>query len=706
MKTWFSLALAALAIYCGGMTLPDSHEPVLTDDNLLTGFVRIDPDDKIPETLPTKAWLWQDGSDLVVHFEATIDATFTKGELSVKDEGTQADFLRVQLITVPDAYYAYYYAAYPRGNLLDGVRNTNMNVDSSWDSKYSYTSDYSGDLWQVTMRIPLPELRFKQEEPYRWKIILTRYHHQSEQFFSLPYSNVKDGKDYFLTGQDIVLETPVRYKLDISVKPYFVKSYDLIERTASYDPENIGLDIALNPGQRTRIKLSLNPDFSDIPMDSAQDTYNSIYPPYYSENRFFFTEDIDAFGLSEELFYTRNIVQPRFAFKATGNSKALNWGALGAFDKELMDGELQVNRDDYFQVLSLNPDWRRFKMSNAVISRVNDGYYNHVFNNTMDLEFIPRLSLYTNISLSALKNDAWGMAEPLTGYNASVGLNATPGDFDISVGYARLSKDLAYEAGYLNETDFQTVGGSLGWAKSFAERKVRSVSFSGWAHGHQLKLSSDPFYTYNTGLVTNMNMASKISFMGSLFNLRQPDLADSLHDVYRGNIGCTWYKLKPLRIYAGYTYARQLVYALSEVYPLQALSLTVVLNPAKSLAFNLSGNWNLYGYHMENEIIVSGDTLIVWLDNNYLIANAGLEYTPSPTFKISLGSGLSTYERSGNSASLTYYGNLRYEFRPDWFLFLGLKSAQTQIEPSTWTDPLGNFQQDRSTAYAKLSVSF
>lgn len=92
MKTWFSLALVALAICCCGMTLPDSQEPVLTDDNLLTGFVRIDPDDKIPETLPTKAWLWQDGSDLVVHFEATIDATFTKGELSVKDEGTQADF--------------------------------------------------------------------------------------------------------------------------------------------------------------------------------------------------------------------------------------------------------------------------------------------------------------------------------------------------------------------------------------------------------------------------------------------------------------------------------------------------------------------------------------------------------------------------------------------------------------------------------------
>lgn len=704
MKNILILSLLFTASAAWSLALPDSAVPVLTDANLLSGFVRVDPDDRKPGTLATKAWLWQDGSDLVVHFEAEIDSSFTLGTISVKDDGSRADFLRVQLITIPDSYYAYYYAAYPLGNLVDGTRNTDMSIDLAWNSSYSYTSEYSADLWTVTMRIPLEELRFKQEQPHRWKIILTRYHYQSEETYSLPYVNTRDGKDYFLTARDIELPTPVQHKLDITFRPYFVKSYDLIEQTSSFDPENLGLDIALNPGQRTRIKLSLNPDFSDIPMDSAQDDYNSIYPPYYGENRFFFTEDLDVLGLSEELFYTRNIVQPRLAFKATGSSKALNWGALGAFDKELVVDSLLVNRDDYFQVLALNPSWRNFQMNNSLVSRVNEGYYNHVFNNMMDWEFLPKLSLSTNLSLSALKTPA--TADTLMGYQTAVSLSANPGDFDISLSYNRLSKDLAYEAGYLYETNYQSVGGSFGWNKSFGERSIRYLAFSAWCTGLQLNLDTNPFYTYNGGLTSNLNLAAKLSFLGHLMASREPDLSDDLHNVYNGTVGCTWYRWQPLRFYAGYTYARQLVYALSDVFPRQVLNINLILNPARSLALSFTGSWTRYGYPELNEIVANGDTLIIRLDNNYLIANAALEFTPNQAFRISLGSALSTYERAGKTAELSYYGNLRYEFRPDWFLFLGIKSAQTQTEASTWGDPLGEFRQDLNTAYAKLSVAF
>ncbi|HRY83272.1 MAG TPA: hypothetical protein P5533_01420, partial [Candidatus Cloacimonadota bacterium] len=89
----------------------------------------------------------------------------------------------------------------------------------------------------------------------------------------------------------------------------------------------------------------------------------------------------------------------------------------------------------------------------------------------------------------------------------------------------------------------------------------------------------------------------------------------------------------------------------------------------------------------------------------YVIANATLGYTPSPVFKLSLGSGLSTYESGSIRSSLTYYGNLRYEFKPEYFLFLGFKSAQKQDEPSSWPDPLGHFRKDMATIYAKISLT-
>lgn len=706
MKTLLIAFLAALVLSCGAIELPDSAEPVYTDANLLTGFVRIDPDDKKPETLTTKAWLWQDGSDLLVHFEAQTDSTFTKGNLAVKDEGTQADYLRVQLITIPDAYYAYYYVAYPLGNLQDGVRKESMDVDYAWNSHYSYESDIAGDTWKVTMRIPLGELRFKQDRPYNWKILLTRYHFESDEFYGLPYATTNMGKEYFLIAQDIVLKTPVRHSLDISLKPYFVKSYDLISRTGSYDPENLGLDIALNPGQRTRIKISLNPDFSDVPMDSAQDDYNSKNPPYYHENRFFFIEDIDAFGLDYDVLNTRNIVQPRLAFKATGNSKILNWGVLGAFDKEIRDGEDLINPDDYYQALAINPNWRRFQMYNGVVSRVNKGYYNHVYSGSMKWEYLPQLYLTSVLGLSIRDREDEDLPEPQKGYKVGLGLKADPGDIDVSLGYMRKSRDLAYDAGYLYEKDHEYVGASFSWDKGYAESKIRYAAFSAWAYGYHSDLSLDPYYAYEAGLTVNLNLSSKYNFMANGTSARVPDLNKDLHDVYDGLIGCTWAKLRNFRMFGGYSYAQSLVYALSDVYPRHRISLNMRANPLKNISGSLVANWIRYGYEEENEIDL-GDGIFIplKLDREYMIANATLEYTPQARFKISLGSGLSSYESGNIRSNLDYYGNLRYEFKPEWFLFLGFKSSQTQIEPSTWPDPLGHFRKDLATIYAKVSVT-
>ncbi len=700
------LAFLLPALGWRALTLPDSGQPVLSDDNLLSGFVRVDPDDQKPETLVTKAWLWQDGGDLVIQFKAQIDSTLNRGSLSVKDEGTNADYLRVQLITIPDAYYAYYYVAYPLGNLMDGVRDANMNVDYAWNSHYSYVSVIAGDIWTVTMRIPVAELRYKQELPYNWKIILTRYHYQSEEFYSLPYANTKDGKDYFLKARDIVLQTPVKHKLDLTLRPYFVKSYDLISRTASYDPEHLGLDIALNPSQRARIKISLNPDFSDVPMDNAQDDYNSRYPPYYGENRFFFTEDIDAFGLDYDVLNTRNIVQPRLAFKATGNSKILNWGALGAFDKEIRDEGSLINPDDYFQALAINPNWRRFQMYNGIVSRVNEGYYNHVYSGSAKWEFLPHLYISSVLNLSIRDRKDEDLPKPQQGYKAGFGLRADPGDYEVSLGYLRLSKDLAYDSGYLYERDYEYVGGSASWNKSYAERMVRYASFSAWAYGYHKELSLDPYYGYESGLTANLNLASKFNFLINCSAARGPDLNGELHDAYNGMLGCTWAKLRNVRVFAGYSYGRSLVYALSNTYPLHRISLNSWCNPLQNLSLSLVGSWTHYGYAEENEIdLGDGIIQIQKLDSEYIIVNTALEYTPKASFKITLGSGLSSYESEGVSAKLSYYGNLRYEFKPQWFVFLGFKSAQTQIEPSSWPDPLGHFRKDLATAYVKVSVT-
>jgi hypothetical protein len=112
------------------------------------------------------------------------------------------------------------------------------------------------------------------------------------------------------------------------------------------------------------------------------------------------------------------------------------------------------------------------------------------------------------------------------------------------------------------------------------------------------------------------------------------------------------------------------------------------------------------GYPREN-LIDLGDGIVMplILDNEYGIHNLSLVYTHSQKFSLSGGMGLSTYESGGRYANLSYYGNLRYEFMPGSYLYMGLKSSQSQIEPSSFEQPLGQFQRDLASAYLKLAFT-
>ena len=194
----FVVAVAGLSAF----SIPVSSVPILGEDNMITGLVRVSPDDSKPDPLGTRCWLWQDGDYLVAYLEATIDSTFEKGSVSMRDDGSHSDNLRLQLITVPQAYYAYYYVVYPMGNIVDAVRDKDHNMDYSWNSRMISESKIESDVWKVTMRIPLDELRFDRALPYRWKVIVTRYLLKTQDSYSYPYCHTKQGLDYFTRGQD------------------------------------------------------------------------------------------------------------------------------------------------------------------------------------------------------------------------------------------------------------------------------------------------------------------------------------------------------------------------------------------------------------------------------------------------------------------------------------------------------------------------
>lgn len=694
--------LAAMFIFClWSLEVPVSDCPILEDANMLNGFMRVTPDDKEAEKLPTRVWLWQNGDVLNIQVDCVIDSTFTPGNICTRDRTNSADWLRVQLITIPDAYYSYMYYAYPTGNLVDGVR-TATTADLGFNSTYSYTTKHTDKLWQVYYQIPLSELRFKQQLPYKWKIIITRNHQKINEAYNLPYVTGDMKNDYFGKAYDIVLSQPVKRKLGVSLRPYFVKSYDLINKTDSFDPDKIGVDVSLNPGQRTRIKLSMNPDFSDVPPDNAADNYNSKYPPYYMENRFFFTEDIDAFGVNNSFFYTRRIVQPRLAFKATGNTKRFNWGVLSAFDKEIIGDYGVVNRDDYFQVISLIPAWNKLRLANAVVSRMNDGYYNHVYCGNYRWDPIKDVTLTSLVSGSIRKKEVDGTESKTDGYFANAQFDTFPGEFHANAYYSLVSEDYSADAGYYILKNFQKYGGNISWDKDESKDYISYQGLSAWLE--KFEYFAGRGTEQYVGADYYINLRPKYGLSLSTTIASEKDLLETNHDIWSARAKMFCDKLSAFSVSMSYERSKELVYDLYDTYSKDHYYLNVWGAATKSLSYDVSGEYNVKGYPRYNVVTIDTLSFPVVLDNRYAIVNGVLSYTPSQKVRLSGGLGLSTIESESVYANVNIYGNLRYEFRPDYFLYMGFKTNQWQDEKSAYSAPLGHFVKNSANAYVKISI--
>ena len=705
MKIYLCLALSfVFFVPFSALVVPVSDGHVLRDDNQLVGFVRLDPDDMLPESRLSRIWVWQQDNYLMVHCVVPMDSLFTMGVPARRDEAGNADYIRVQLITLQDAYYSYNYLAYPTCNLSDFIRNEEMSADYQWNSKYSYDSTYDSDSWIVTIRIPLSELRFKQELPYRWKIIFTRYIHETEEYYSLPYANTNEKRNYFSKGIDITLTQHVNREFGVSFKPYYVKSYDLISKTTSFDPDYVGLDIAYSPGQRTRIKATFNPDFSDVPPDDSQDIYNSKYPPYYEENRFFFIEDINAFGVDSSVFYSRNIVQPQMAIKMTGNVGAMNWGILGAIDKKINDDGILVNQNDYYQLISLAPSIKNVLLQNAIVSRINNGYYNHVYSGIYHWSILQDLELQTRI-IASIRNNEAESADSHKGYSGYFQLNYYPGNWDNYIYYKEVNKYLYADAGYTHEKDLRSYGLMSSWTSPQYNRFIKDYSVLFNMLRKEWHFNAVPESEYSINSTFTVSMPSKLNISVGAEYGNSLDLYDIGHDISSLNLSMTSTKWSAVnyRLYA--KRARTLVYYLSDTYNLNQATMMFWGSVASVLNYEMSMSILDYDYSRDNYVEVGGITIPIILDDRYCIANFKMQYTPNQTIGVTTGIGISTYETTDINANISYYGNLRYEFKPDYFLFLGFSCNQDQSEKSTFENPMGRFLKNSATVYLKLSVT-
>ncbi len=652
-----------------GFAVPYSLTPVQNESNSFTSFVKVSPDTKEPVLLDTKCWVWHDMKNMIFLFECKIDGNFTEGLAVNNDDDAKGDYVRIQLVTSPNDYFGYLVAVFPRGTYQDGIRNSDLGVNFEWDSNCTTESKIVGDLWSCKITFPFTDMRIFGKPPYKWKLNVSRRIFNTSEVYASPYCNIGDGKiGYFSAFADLEIKENIEKPKNYKIQSYLVRTYDLLNKTMSYDPENVGLDLLYRPTSNSSFKATFNPDFSDVPPDNETGAFNYQFAPMMNENRFFFTEDLDAFKVPTRLFYTRNIMKPQYAFKFTGNTKNLAFGAFNAVDKKT-----DYNSDDQFSLLALRPQTDIANVQFTVLERKNSsqGYKNNVM--YMSPEFTPNRLHVLNGRYAYSRY--YDKNTPLkTGFFANSYYRLNFADYAYNFSHDYVSKNFMADMGIINLKNKQEFNVNAEHVKNINKEIVRS--FNG-TFGYNISMKDAPWkqnslyywwfeqVTFKSDWNISLNMGEGYESARGV-KVETNDLSLNLNHYHFATFNFGGGANYGRRVIWGAKVEDSTMFYINDGRNVFSGSLYVNGNFAPHLSYFTSFNYMKVYQAKKNWLIDSecsdGNGEVTVLVNKKLSLTTGIRY--------------SFYEVNGIDLDMGLYSNLKYEYNTNLKIYAGLNNSR------------------------------
>jgi hypothetical protein len=670
--------------------------------NCITDLICLDDPKGMPDPQKTFFYFWYDEDALFADIICEIDSTFEKGTFGPRDYSVDADFLRIQLATCPGDKFLYIFHAFPLGNLRDGARTGLNDLNYDWNSHFSYTCDFSDSTWTTHMRIPFRDLRIQGKPPYHWAINVLRSYTKREPDQQFGYPMVDTDHtwgDYIDHLEPIVIENPVHKAHNYRIEPYLTRTYDLKEKTSSYDPDHVGLNLEYRPAGTVSVKAAFNPDFAEVPEDDETDTSNLQYARYLDENRFFFIEDLDAFGVSDGYLYTRSIAQPQYAVKVTGNTKHLTYAVLNALDKESINewGETE-NSADLYTVVGLRPHTKNHSLQFDIMNR-----YNHdEERNASTLYICEKSEIGTHHSFSTdlyLTDDSRPDRERHQGTRFEIKDYLHYGDHTMGLSWYIVSKRFAPAIASPGSDE------NNGFHNSNIWYEFNHYNYTGWLERSHASLSMyclDYYYDNkypDLGMNTNGNISIRpdwwFSGNGGYYRDTQQGVQSTGYNVSGsfGNTTLDW--LRPNFSYGvskSWNYSLRHRYMLSSVNP----SIEGTVDPYLNYSLAITN----YKWHdlpdsvqFDNEYNIGNFNLTVNASQRIFLT-AGVRYRDTD-YRYYDGSGILAWHLHGHVGSFV---TLRYDYSETYRFFLGYNGVVEE-----WND---NYEEQSKTAWFKVNAFF
>ncbi len=292
-----------------------------------TTFTQRDPDEGQKATEETEVRVLYDDDSIYIGARLSdSQPKAIKALLGRRDSELTSDSFTVYLDAYNDKRTGFYFGISAGGTLSDGTLFNDDWDDNAWDGIWEGKAKHDETGWSAEFRIPLSQLRFKQEEVARWgvnfKRMITRTNEQA-------YAALRPKKESGFVSRFLPLVglTGLEPKRRYLVTPY-VTAKTLSTVATPGDPFNdgrvskaaFGTDLKLGLGSNLTLDATFNPDFGQVEVDPAVVNLSDV-ESFFDEKRPFFIEGSDTFGFgwggasnnmnfnfaSPNLFYSRRI---------------------------------------------------------------------------------------------------------------------------------------------------------------------------------------------------------------------------------------------------------------------------------------------------------------------------------------------------------------------------------------------------------------
>lgn len=387
---------------------------------LLTDFTQYDPLEGLPASQSTEVLVLVDADAIYFGIRAyDEDPAQIRATLTERDEFTFTDdYVRVVLDTYADQRRAYVFTVNPLGVQHDGLWNEGGSSGrrGGWgppiDDSPDFLWDSSGRItefgYQVELRIPFKSVRFQESDEQSWGLQLER--NIQRNGYRSSWAPITENIANRLTQTGKLnglrnLDMGLFMELNPVVTGAVNGQVDDLGVFGHEDPTGeFGFNASYGVTSNLTLDATFNPDFSQIEADAGQVQVNERFALFFPEQRPFFLEGTEIFGMPKQLVYTRRIENPIAGGKLTGKVGGMSLGYLGAVDETFAASSPNV----YVNLLRARADVGGSSSIGAVYTdrTVAAADFNRVVGADARLQFAGRYTVTVMGAQSFTNNDA------------------------------------------------------------------------------------------------------------------------------------------------------------------------------------------------------------------------------------------------------------------------------------------------------------